>query len=565
MHSLKLVAAVMFLAVEAVMASLAVLYFLVGNISAGVFAAGICFYTVFLAVLAILAYFYTKGVWLRLFLMEKQIYSISSISTDAVFFVDEDFNVTSWSLGAAKIFGYTQEETVGRTSRLLVPDGLLDTDEAASEFRKRGAITDHPITAKRKSGETFHAELSMSSVFLPDGKCEGSVVVLRDVSERRAMQARLSESEERYRNLFESSLDGILAIDSNGRIVECNQAFLSLTGYTARELESLTYSDITPQEWQAIDEDMMENQLLNTGHTDEYVKEFLRKDGSVLPVNLRAWLIRDSEGNPAGAWMIARDISQQKQYERFIRDTIIRLEQANERLREIDRLKTEFVAMVTHELRGPLGTIDSSLGTLRFLLGQPLTQEMLDLLAILDRGVKRLSRLIDDFLDINRIDTGQLKLRISSVDAVSLARDVVDSFSGRFAEKGVPLILEAPRGTCTAECDPSRIEQVLTNLVDNALKYTGDGGVRVMVDHTTNRVLYSVSDCGPGLPPELHPRVFEKFFTARVPGEDDKENIGLGLAISKGIVEAHGGRIWVESRQGEGATFTFEIPRSPEL
>ncbi|HEY5532361.1 MAG TPA: HAMP domain-containing sensor histidine kinase, partial [Candidatus Anoxymicrobiaceae bacterium] len=276
------------------------------------------------------------------------------------------------------------------------------------------------------------------------------------------------------------------------------------------------------------------------------------------------WVFNDRSGEPEGAWAMVRNLSERIQYENFMRETIIRLEQANDRLQELDRLKTELVAMVSHELRAPLGAIESSLNAMRVLKDGSSPEEQEELIRILDRGVRRLSRLIDDLMDITRIESGQLKLEPRLVDAADLAGRVVTSFEGLFADKGIDIAFERPAGACMALCDPGRIEQVLTNLIANALKFTDDGGVVVSIDSTPGDTIFCVADSGPGLPSELHQKVFEKFFSLDSSSTDGKQGVGLGLAISKGIVEAHDGHIWVESGTGAGAKFCFEIPGDPD-
>jgi signal transduction histidine kinase len=147
------------------------------------------------------------------------------------------------------------------------------------------------------------------------------------------------------------------------------------------------------------------------------------------------------------------------------------------------------------------------------------------------------------------------------VDAVELAARVVKAFEAPFDEKGLSISLDAPDEECTADLDPRRIEQVLTNLIDNALKFTENGRVVVRVERDPSNVVFSIQDSGPGIPTELHQKVFEKFFSLDDEPREGRQGVGLGLAISKGIIEAHGGRIWLNSRRGAGATFSFEIPQ----
>ncbi len=386
--------------------------------------------------------------------------------------------------------------------------------------------------------------------------------LLRASAGQALLEDKMHESQERYRALFQSSADGIVYTDNSGRILECNQAFAGMLGYESEDLKEMTYRELTPADWHQVDEDIVDSQMKNSGYSDEYMKEYLRQDGSRLPVSTRAWVVYDAGGEPSGAWAMVRNMSERVQYESFMRQTIVRLEQANDRLHELDRLKTELVSMVSHELRAPLGAIESSLSAMRSLQADGSPGEREELIRILDRGVARLTNLVDDLMDMTRIESGQLKLEPQEADAVDLASRVVRNFEVAFAAKGLGITLESPDGRGPGRFDPGRVEQVLTNLVDNALKFTDEGEVTVKVVSNTDNTIFSVADTGSGIPPELHREVFEKFFSLDTESRGGKQGVGLGLAISKGIVEAHGGRIWVESHKGGGTTFCFSIPAS---
>jgi PAS domain S-box-containing protein len=370
---------------------------------------------------------------------------------------------------------------------------------------------------------------------------------------------RKKKSSLRYRALFETSAESLFFADNSGRIMECNDAFAELLGYSTHELIGKTSQDITPPDWHDVDRDEGEN-IRSSGRSNEYKKEFLRKDGTRAPVSIRAWAVRDRSEKPVGCWVVAHNMSERIQYESFMGETLGRLDQARDSLMELDRVKTDLVATVSHELRAPLATIESSLNAMKAM--QPVGQfeERDELLRILDRGVQRLSKLVEELMDMTRIESGGLKLQRRPVDVVELADRVVKEFEGPFADKDLAIVLERPDEECTANCDPRRIERVLTNLVENALKFTDKGRVTVRVERDPTNVIFSVKDTGPGVPTELHQKVFEKFFSLDDEPREGRQGVGLGLSISKGIVEAHGGRIWINSRRGAGATFSFEIP-----
>lgn len=454
----------------------------------------------------------------------------------------------------AKILGSTPAELVGRSMRdVLPPEVAAQREQLGSQVEQ----LDGPLVV---TDEFLGRHYVQHVVPVKDegGSIARVAVFGVDITEQVETNRKLKDSEEKYRTQFETSVDGIVFSSLEGTILDCNPAYAEMLGYEVGELIGTNAWDLTPREWQAVDWDVIQNQVLPSGRSDKYEKEYVRKDGSRVPVTLRVWSVVDSEGHLSAVWGRVEDLSKQKQYEDFIRQTIIRLEQANERLREVDRLKTEFVGMVSHELRAPIAAMESGFMALRALGDSVSEDQRRDLLEVIERGTVRLRHLVDDLLDITRIESGALRLELERVDAEELAQRVIDLYVNRFEEKGIELCLEDTDGSRLLVCDPRRIEQVLTNLLDNALKFTQEGSVKVRLDSTPSVMIFAVTDSGPGLEPELHEQVFEKFFTADAPG--GQQGVGLGLAISKGIVEAHQGRMWVESHQGSGATFGFELP-----
>lgn len=468
--------------------------------------------------------------------------------------IDPDGLVLAANARCSEMFGRAADGIVGSRANDLMPADLPSDRAGWADMMRRASKPMEFMVAHK--GRDYRYNI------VPAGEDSGRVpriaIFVEDVTEALELARKTGESEQLYRTLFESSLDGIVYTDTNGLIIDCNQSYAKILGYEVDELTGKNVWELTPLEWQSVDREVIEHQLMPSGFSDRYEKKYRRRDGSLVPVNLRVWATYDSMGRIVGAWARVEDISERKQYEDFIRQTIIRLEQANDRLREADSLKTEFVATVSHELRAPLGVVESSMAALNSLGDRVTDEQRAELLALVERGVRRLGRLVDDLLDITRIESGQLRLEVEQVNIVEVAERVLKSFEGRFADRGVGIILERLDTELAVQCDPHRVEQVLTNLVDNAMKFTGKGLVRVRLEGTPSRVICSVSDSGPGVPPALQQKVFEKFFTSEQP--DGSQGVGLGLAISRGIVEAHGGSMWVENLAGSGATFGFELP-----
>jgi signal transduction histidine kinase len=236
------------------------------------------------------------------------------------------------------------------------------------------------------------------------------------------------------------------------------------------------------------------------------------------------------------------------------------LEEANERLQEADQFKSDFVANVSHEFRTPLTTIKGSTDNMLDGISGALTDKQRHYLHRIKANTDRLARMINDLLDLSRIEAGQLLIVPVKVSVQQVTHDVVENLQGLAAEKGMTLRLRASPSVVMALADPDRINQIVVNLVTNAIKFTPSGGsVEVRVVSDGEFVCVAVQDTGEGIPPEEVDRIFEKFH--QVSGTAAaRRGAGLGLLIAKRLVELQGGRIWVESEPGKGSTFQFTLP-----
>jgi signal transduction histidine kinase len=217
-----------------------------------------------------------------------------------------------------------------------------------------------------------------------------------------------------------------------------------------------------------------------------------------------------------------------------------------------------FLAGIAHDLRNPISTLNMSARLLSPDEKLPPEDRLRTVLSIIERQIGRLNRMIDDLLDATRIEAGQLELRFEKVDARAIVRDVFELFETSSAKH--ELWLEVPSDEVPLQCDPLRIEQVLTNLVSNAVKYSPGGGRVVMaLDHKRDEVLFRVSDCGLGIPAEELPHIFEPFRRSNS-SKNSIAGVGLGLSVARRIVEAHHGRIHLSSTQGQGTVVEVNLP-----
>jgi len=248
-----------------------------------------------------------------------------------------------------------------------------------------------------------------------------------------------------------------------------------------------------------------------------------------------------------------------------IQDKNRQLEVANERLKELDRLKSDFVSNVSHELRTPLTAIKGAVDLILREVPGPLNEKQNHYLSRVRSNTQHLAGLINDLLDLSKIESGKLEFTPTRVSLGGLVHEVVETLRPVAAEKIVALDVMIPEPSILVWADRDKITQVLTNLIGNAIKFTPPHG-RVMVSSACNDkdwVRVSVSDTGPGIPANERERIFDKFYQVAQNGGPKPKGTGLGLAISKTLVELHGGKIWVESEPGRGSTFYFTLPAAP--
>lgn len=374
----------------------------------------------------------------------------------------------------------------------------------------------------------------------------------RDLLRRQAAEDELR----RVASIVASSEDAIISESLTGYVTSWNAAAERLFGYTAAEMMGRSVSILEPPGLEG-----NTARTLQRIHEGERVLQFdttrMRKDGTAIPVSVSVSPIRDATGRLVGASKIVRDISGRKEAERQLR-------LAKEAAEEANLAKDQFLAVLSHELRTPL---TPALLTARSLARRGLPAELHRAVELIRRNVELEAVLVDDLLDVSRITHGKLELRREPVDLDGLIESAVATCRAEAESRHQKVALELRATEHFAEADPARMQQVLWNLVQNAVKFTGESGtITVASDNPSpGTIRIRVSDSGRGIAPELLPRVFDLFEQAPVLGGRPRKGLGLGLAISKALVELHGGAIAAESAgTGLGATFTVTLPAHVE-
>ncbi len=404
------------------------------------------------------------------------------------------------------------------------------------------------VLCRTYKGEDLVLNVSGAPIRDAAGQIVGGVIVFRDVTGRHKLEQQLQYSQRKLRSLVDSNIFGMIVSDRAGRIYEANDRFAQIVGYGKDDLLSgaVTWRQLVPPDYQEV-QAQIDQTLLSTGVIPPWEKEYLRKDGSRLPV-LVAGATIDQERDHA--LVVILDLSDRKAAE---------------------RRKQEFLSMVSHELRTPLTSV---MGLIELALMQielrpsSLAPEAENLIGQIEKVLKRASgqveietRLVEELLEVSRLEMHKFELSLQQENLVQLVQETVANLQQAARTRHIELALP-PDEVVPVLVDAGRIGQVLTNYLTNALKYGPvEQVVSIRLDVEASIARVSVRDQGPGLTPEQQQRVWERFYQAAAPGYQGPDGgLGLGLAIAKVIIEQHHGQVGVESAPGQGSTFWFTLP-----
>jgi len=394
-----------------------------------------------------------------------------------------------------------------------------------------------------------------SSPLIRNKETYGRVRSFRDISERKVAEQKLKESEEKYRKLFESSTEGIAAADMEGNLIDVNDTYLKMLGYSKGEILKINFRDITPQKWHKMEDNLIVKVLTEEKEGGVYEKEFVRKDGTVIPVEVRFWVLEDEQGDPTRMWAIINDISEHKLIE--------------QELKKINKLKSDFLRRASHELKTPLISIKGFADLLLSLYKDELNPDIVLKIEEINLGCERLQIIINDLIYASRLESSELKLKMEIEDLSFLIRFCLDEIRSLAVQREHSINIEID-DSIIARFEKEEIHDVITNLLTNAIKYTPPKGwIDIKTEILEDFVIVSIKDNGIGFTEEEKRIIFHQFGKIERYGQGldlGIDGTGLGLYISKKIVESHGGKIWMESEgKNKGSTFFFSLPLSKAL
>ena len=374
--------------------------------------------------------------------------------------------------------------------------------------------------------------------------------------------AEIKESERKFRGLYEGSRDGYVLVDMKGNINEFNHTYQQMLGYSKEELHKLTYEDLTPEKWHEIEAQILKEQIVPRGYSDLYEKEYIKKDCTVFPVELRTYLIRDRNGMLSGMWAFIRDITERKRAEEAIQNLNKENEQRLVELTAVNKELEAFSYSVSHDLRAPLRSIDGfSLALLEDYIGR-LDETGKDYFRRIRSATQRMSELIDGLLNLSRVT--RVEMKRETVDLSEMTKHLSIELQNRQPDRPVDFVIAEG---ATAQGDAVMLRVALQNLMGNAWKFTrkhptariefgvmeGDG------QEATNKrqTIFYVRDDGAGFDMAYSDKLFNAF--QRLHSNVDFPGVGIGLTTVRRIIHRHGGRIWAEGEVEKGATFYFTL------
>jgi PAS domain S-box-containing protein len=481
--------------------------------------------------------------------------SIVESTDDAIVGKSLDGTIQSWNDGAARLFGHSAARAIGRHISLIIPPERLAEEDQIIASLKAGRRVDHFQTERlRSDGSLVPVSLTISPIMDEAGKVVGASKIARDVTREKQAEA----ERQKFITLLENSTDFIGMCDLEGVPFFVNRAGLELVGLRDMdEARRTNVRDFFFPEDQAMIMGEFFASVTREGHGEVDVRFRHFRTGEALWMAYKVLVLVDAAGKPVAFGTVSQNVTERRRLADDLRKLAADLSDA-------DRRKDEFLATLAHELRNPLAPLRNMLEILKRAEGdRELNRQALD---TMERQLGQLVRLVDDLLDLGRINHNRLELRMGTVDLASVLHQAVQACRPLADAAGHELEVELPREPVRLRADAVRLAQVFGNLLNNACKYTAPRGkIGVTAERRGPDVVVAVSDTGIGIPPDKLASIFDMFAQVDQSLEQSQGGLGIGLTLVKRLVEMHGGAVEAESAgPGRGSAFTVRLPVEPQ-
>ena len=529
----------------------------------------------------------------------RRLEDIVEFLPDATFVIDEEKKVVAWNRACESMTGVKKEKLLGHGNyayaepffgerRPILIDLLdLPASEVEQEYksieRRDDRLYGESFIQRLNGGRGAHLWGVAAPLYDREGKRRGAIEVVRDVTRQKVMEKSLIASEKQYRELVTLANSIILRWSPDGRITFLNEFGLSFFGYTGNEIEGRPLVGTIVPEEESTGRDLaaiIDNIREDPKRFERNVNENIRRDGERAWIDWRNRAVFNEDGKVREILSIGSDITELKnaeeriyrlneelkehagKLEKRVQERTAELAVAKEQAESADRLKSAFLATMSHELRTPLNSIIGFTGILLQGLAGPLNEEQEKQLHMVQNSSRHLLALINDVLDISKIESGQLTLSFSTFDVASVIDKSIRIVSPLAEKKDIKIHTDIAEDVSEATLDQRRLEQVVLNLLNNAVKFTDKGRVDIGCRREEGTYMLSVSDTGIGIQPEELSGLFRPFHQIDTGLSRKKEGTGLGLSISKKLMDLMNGTIHVQSTWGKGSTFTIRFPEN---
>ncbi len=478
-------------------------------------------------------------------LLQQKYIAISETTFEGVFIIEDGYCIEVNKNGC-KMLGYSHEELIGFYAPNITKPQYRDF-----AIQKLEDTTGDPYEVEivRKDGTSFYAEIISKSHFYNQKHVK--ILSVRNITEYKNTVQQLKISEAKYKAIFENAGDGILIGNKKGEIIDVNQSFLKISGYIREEILFKHISALFTSE--SIKAKPFRFDLVDIGQSVILERNLLGKNGESIPIEMNS-----KKPDKQHYLAIIRDLRDRKNAEDELKKHNQELQVAIEKATESERLKSSFLANMSHEIRTPMNGI---IGFSELLKNQTLTpSQKEDYLNLILSSGQQLLDIINDILEISKIETGQIEITKSKFDLIMLLKNVKSFFAPMAEQAGNKIIINTHNYTSLEiESDRSKIQQILTNLISNSIKFTINGTIEIKVQNKSTDVFFEIKDSGIGIQQEYIPKIFDRFTQANN-SSNPSNGTGLGLSICKKLVTILEGQIWVESKINEGSSFFFSIP-----
>ncbi len=477
---------------------------------------------------------------------ERKFKEIFNDTSDFLVYLNTKGKIVDVNKTVLDLSGFKKDEIIGKTlsefKNLFSEKDLIKHISVVKNCISGIGTKDYESELKAVDDVNFRFLFSVESI-QQDGVIKGILFKGRDITQRQRAWDELVKLEEKYRVLAETSADGVITIDNLGRLTYVNPSFERICGRRKSQILATLFRSYLSDNSVYLFQQVFIDARKKFEKISGVELEMVQPKGNVVPIEVNIAPLK-KDGRFAGIIGTIRDITDRKHVE--------------EELKKSERLKTEFMNIAAHELKSPVTPIKGYLDLI--IADEDASEKVKKWAKVSLRNSERLLKLVNDILDVSRLDTDTMRFDMEKVNPTDILDEIAEDMKPAIEAKGLEFILHIPKDMPDIMGDRHRLAQVLKNLMVNALKFTDNGSIALLAKKEKNHIIIAVEDSGVGMSEQEMKKIFEKFYQAYTGDDRKNEGTGLGLFICKQIVEKHHGKIWAESNIKEGSTFKIKLP-----